>query len=353
MSRRAFGYFLSFLVLSGAFAWLFFTNFSIGGWNQLQIVRRSQPSHGLPAALKTTANKIIPSSFDPSSPRPKNHPSPVRTVQGSRYITVATFNMESFNQLKARKVAVMDVYARILSRFDVIALQEIQSDTDDILPRLTTKMNVRGQTYDYIIGPRTGPTGATEQFGFVFNLKTIEVDRNALYTVDDRDNLLMRDPLVGWFRCRGVPAEQAFTFSLANVHVDPNRVRDEIPVLRDVMFKIRDDGRGEDDVILLGDFGPQYRSLPDLDGISDLGWAVGEVSTLTAGEASVDNIAFQKTATPEFTGRTGVFDFLREFNLSMEQAIEVSDHLPVFASFSAFESGEAGRVASNTESSSR
>jgi hypothetical protein len=130
-------------------------------------------------------------------------------------------------------------------------------------------------------------------------------------------------------------------------------VRDEIPVLRDIMFKIRDDGRGEDDVILLGDFGPQYRKLPDLAGISDIGWAIGDVPTLSVGNDSVDNIAIQKTATSEFTGRTGVFDFLREFNMSLEQAREISQHTPVFATFSVFESGEAGRVARNQNQSSR
>ena len=58
-----------------------------------------------------------------------------------------------------------------------------------------------------------------------------------------------------------------------------------------------------------------------------------------------DNIVFHSQATREFIGRGGVDDFLREHNLSMEEALEVSDHLPVWAEFSVYEGGEPGRVA--------
>ena len=345
MSRRALGYCFTFAALASGVGWLFFENFAVDGWKNLQIVRRAKPL-SQEVSSTTAANPVIQSSFDASSPLPANHPIPT-TVQGRRTISVATFNMESFNQTKARKLAVIDIYLRILRQFDVIALQEIQSDTDDLLPRLTSQLNSHGDTFDYVIGPRVGPKGMTEQLGFIFKLDTVEIDRNALYSIDDRDNLLTREPLVAWFRARGVAADQAFTFSLVNVHVDPNRARDEIPVLRDIMFKVREDGRNEDDVIMLGDFAPGYRKRPELVDIADIGWAIGTAPTLTDGSRSVDNIAFQKTSTVEFTGRAGVFDFLREYNLSMEQAQEVSDHMPVFAVFSFFEGGELGRVALN------
>jgi len=345
MSRRALGYCFAFSVLASGAGWLFLQNFSVDGWDNLQIVRRERPLSKDVGSI-TAAKPIIQSSFDGSSSLPDSHPTPT-TVQGRRTITVATFNMESFNQTKARKPAVIDVYLRILRQFDVVALQEIQSDTDDLLPRLTSQLSSRGDTFDYIIGPRVGPKGMTEQLGFIFNLDTVEIDRNALYSIDDRDNLLTREPLVAWFRARGVAANQAFTFSLVNVHVDPNRARDEIPVLRDILFKVRDDGRDEDDVIMLGDFSPIYRTLPDLVDIADVGWAIGNSPSMTSGSGSVDNIVFQKNSTVEFTGRSGVFDFLREYNLSMEQAEEVSDHMPVFGLFSVFESGELGRVALN------
>jgi deoxyribonuclease-1-like protein len=52
-----------------------------------------------------------------------------------------------------------------------------------------------------------------------------------------------------------------------------------------------------------------------------------------------DNLVFDSRATSEFTGRSGVLDLMVEYGLSKEQALEVSDHFPVWAEFSAFESG--------------
>jgi hypothetical protein len=41
-----------------------------------------------------------------------------------------------------------------------------------------------------------------------------------------------------------------------------------------------------------------------------------------------------------------VYDFLREFNLDLEtQALQVSDHLPIWAEFSVYEGGRAGPLA--------
>ncbi|MCA9211668.1 MAG: endonuclease/exonuclease/phosphatase family protein [Planctomycetales bacterium] len=340
MSGRALGYSVVFLSLLSGSGWLFFQNFDVDGVNQLKIVRRAHTK----AEPDTSVATVMQSSFD-APPKPEGELPAATVYQGRRAISIATFNMESFNQSKSRKPAVMDLYVRMLRRFDVVALQEIQSDTDDLLPRLVDQINSHGGRFDYVIGPRIGPQRMQEQLGFIFNQDAVDVDRSAFYSVDDHSNLLTREPLIGWFRTRGIKTDEAFTFSLVNVHVDPARTRDEIPVLRDLMFKVRDDGRGEDDVIMLGDFSEDYRKHEGLSHVRDLGWAVGEISTLTAGTAFVDNIAFQKTSTVEFTGRSGVFDFLREYNLPIEQALEVSDHMPVFAWFSVFEGGEPGRIA--------
>ena len=47
----------------------------------------------------------------------------------------------------------------------------------------------------------------------------------------------------------------------------------------------------------------------------------------------------------EFTGTCGVFDLMAEFGLSVDEALKVSDHLPVWAEFSVRESTVVGPVA--------
>jgi endonuclease/exonuclease/phosphatase family metal-dependent hydrolase len=243
----------------------------------------------------------------------------------------------------------MPVIVEILRQFDLVAVQEVRAVSQDILPQLIEMLNVGGKyQYDYAIGPRLGRSSSKEQYAFVFDTATVEIDRYKLYTVDDPDDLLHREPLVGWFRARGPAPEQAFTFSLAVVHTDPDEVDQELDVLDDVFFRIREDPqRGEDDVIMVGDFNAKASRLRELGQIKGLVRVVtGETPTNTLQNAQYDNILFDQTPTTEFTGRGGVLDFMRQYNLTLAQAERISDHLPVWAEFSVVEGGRGLPVAS-------
>ena len=98
----------------------------------------------------------------------------------------------------------------------------------------------------------------------MFDTERIEVDRGSVYTVPDLEDSLHREPLVARFRVRGppgTPAESAFTFSLVNIHTDPDETATELPALADVFQAVQRDGSGEDDVILLGDLNADERHL--------------------------------------------------------------------------------------------
>jgi endonuclease/exonuclease/phosphatase family metal-dependent hydrolase len=261
--------------------------------------------------------------------------------------------LQVFGETKVAKPHVMEIFARIIRQYDVVAVQEIRSRSQDTLPKLIEAINAGGAQYDFVIGPRLGRTVSKEQYAFIFDRATIEVDRNQTYTVEDRDDVLHREPLVAWFRVRGPPTNEAFTFTLVNIHVDPDDVRREVNVLDDVFRAVRDDGREEDDVILIGDLNTDDRHLGQIGQSAAIVAAISGVPTTVRGGAQLDNLLFDEMATKEFTGRAGVFDFLREYNFTLEQAAEVSDHLPVWAEFSAFEGGMPGRVAERSASTSR
>jgi hypothetical protein len=294
-------------ILVAAVAWIFFKNFRLAGLDSIRVEPRVASA---PAAQASA----------PAQPAPV-----------------------------IRKPQVLDLLARIGRQFDVLALQEIESETDDILPRLVNLMNKTGQQYDYAIGPRVGPKEARQQYAFVFNRRTIVIDRSELYTVEDPQNLLTYEPFVGWFRANGPPASEAFTFSLVNFKIDQATALQERTYLVNLLSAVRTDGRDEDDVILAGDLQGAPGTLGDLDRVPDLVFAVRDVPTDVSGTTAWDNVAFQKDATGEFSGDSGVFDFLRKYNLSMEQAMEVSDHLPVYADFLIFEGGQPGRVATRPD----
>ncbi len=299
--------------------WFLLDRYEIRGFRDLKLARRdSVESAGMPPAARTKGT-----------------------------IRIASFNLEAFGPTKAEKPAVLEIIACTIRRFDVVALQEVRTDRPDVLQRLLEQVNATGQHYALLAGPRVGRTSSKEQFVFVFDQATIEVDRSAAYTVDDPDDLLHRPPFVGWFRVRGPAPDQAFTFTLMNIHTDPDEVDDEIRVLDNVFFSVRDDGRGEDDLILVGDFNADDQHLGELGRVSGMMAAISRLPTNTRQTQQYDNLLFQLPATSEYAGRSGVFDFLREYNLTLEQALQVSNHLPVWAEFSMHEGGVIPSVATS------
>lgn len=336
-------------VLVAATAWIFFNNFQVTGLRHVRVEPRGHadalPTEPLAAKLTNIIRKPTVTSDDSATP-------PGATVSTGPLprLRIGTFNLDAFTGAKALKPHVIDIVARIGREFDILALQEIRTGSDDTLPRLVNLMQRTGQPFDYAVGERVGPDDRQSQFAFIFNTRKVEIDRSELYTIDDRDNLFTFDPFVAWFRARGPGQDASFTFTLVNVQLDPSTMRQELEYLDDVLFAVREDGRGEDDVILLGDFQGSPEQLGPIAQIKDIGFAVQGVPTNVEANAALDNLIFQKTATAEFTGNAGVFDFLRQYNLDLEAALEVSDHLPVWADFTFFEGGQPGRVAARPSS---
>ena len=256
-------------------------------------------------------------------------------------VRIATFSLEGFGESKIKKAAVVETIARMIRQFDVIALQHIQSKQQNIVPELLDRVNQSDRRYDYCIGPRVGSQPNQQQYAFLFDTDRIETDRQQLYTIDDPQSLVEFDPLVGWFRCKAVPTDKAFTFSLVNLRLDPLANDRELKLLPDLIRSVRQDGRSEDDIILVGNFGFSDSEMSSLQNIGMIFALEGTPTTVT-GEAMLDNIIFPVRATDEFTGRTGVVDFLRQLNLSIDQAFQISTHMPVWAEFFAAEGGSPG-----------
>ncbi len=329
---------------------------SPGGWTMADRAGLLNPSvhdssqsavPGFPSASQAAKNSGTsrlrsPVPVQSSSTVPISTSSPTDLLSAPT-IRIATFNLHLFGRHKADNPFVIETLAKILRKFDVIAVQEICTKQQDLLPLLVDRINQSDRKFDYMIGPRVGRTDNKEQFAFIFDTTRVETDRHQLYSVDDPEDLLQREPLVGWFRCTAMSPELAFTFTLVNVHLDAELSDKEIRVLPELVQSIHRDGRKEDDVILVGDFGASDTRLQFLRS-AGMNFALEGVPTTSHGTAMLDNIVMPIKATDEFNGRSGVFDFLRQFNLSIEQAHQVSDHIPVWAEFYANEGGQPGRV---------
>lgn len=283
-------------------------------------------------AEKAQGEQAQPSSTPPALPPAAGGDQPIR---------IATFNIQVFGTSKSSKPEVMDVLAKVVRRFDVVAIQEIRSTDQTIVPRFVELINSQGARYHYVIGPRLGRTSSKEQYAFIYDTTRIAVDPNTVYTVNDPADYMHREPLVAHFQARAPQGQVPFTFKLINIHTDPDETDIELDALDDVFVAVQRDGSGEDDVILLGDLNVDEYDLGELGQLPGIAYVVTGTTTNTRRNHAYDNIVFQRGATSEYTGRWGVLDLEREYGLTRDQALAVSDHLPVWAEFSPVETSSS------------
>ena len=126
----------------------------------------------------------------------------------------------------------------------------------------------------------------------------------------------------------------------------------ELVYLSELFRAIRDDGRGEDDVIIAGNFNAGDRGLQPIEQKAGLTWVISGTSTNTNRTAQYDNVVFNPAATVEFNQRGGVFDFMKHYNLRLADAKRVSSHLPVWAEFN-LQEGNASPAVANSQQNAR
>lgn len=248
-------------------------------------------------------------------------------------ILIGSFNIQVLGRAKLSNPDVAGILVDIAGRFDVLAIQELRSTEQGLIPWFVQQINARGHNYQYIVGPRQGYTTSQEQYVYLFDANKLSV-LSQPYTVPDPQGTMHRSPLVAHFQCRELAAQQAFSFVLLNLHTDPDVVPAELAALAAFMPVVRQNHPGEDDFILLGDFNawPEvfagYQLQP-----AQLALIPDQWPTNTRKDRNYDNFVIDHYATAEATGRRGVLDVAQVYGLSLDQALQVSDHLPVWAEF--------------------
>ena len=258
--------------------------------------------------------------------------------QAGQRIRIASFKLAGATE-QPNPTQALGVIANICLRHDLIAFQEVDGHKPGWLDELASEIarQSNGQAIFRHVSDHTRVARNDPRFAFVYNTATLDLEMQHSYTVADPDNVLLREPLVGWFRSRLVHPDKAFTFTLANLQLDPKHPGNEIALLGNLYDAIRRDGRGEDDVIFVGDFKSGDRALDNTRQRYGMTWVVSDEATSTMKDAQFDNIVFNQVATLEFTGNGGVIDFLKLYNLGFRDAMSISDHMPVWAEFSATE----------------
>lgn len=257
-----------------------------------------------------------------------------------RPIKIASWALDGFGPTKLASADARKYVSKIVRRYDIVALQQVASIERDLVPRLIDVINGTEHRYDYVLGNASGPRGRQEQMAFLFDTTTVLVDRSQTYTLADPDEALTYAPMVASFRTAQPPSDQSWTFSIINMRVDLAKAASEVAQLPAVITSVQRDGRGEDDVIVAGLLQADDAYLLPTVGENEYQAAVRHRSTDVFQRFQTSNILINRTATSEYLGRGGTFDYPRSYDLNPIEAEAVTSHLPVFAEFTAHEGGQ-------------
>lgn len=328
---------MNLIVLAGLIVggYYFYNNFQVQGIQNLKIK---------PKNVRLDAASQAADADDPA---------PVATPLERATLRIASINLRPLDQDKLGKPHVVSHLAEMIRAFDVVAVQGIVARNQSPLVYLVEQVNTGGRYYDFATSAGVGAEPVQEYMAILFDRSTVQIDRTTVCLVEDPAGRIRHEPLVASFRSRGPAEAEAFTFTVISVDVEPTQASMELDLLDDVFRAVRDDGRGEDDIILLGYLNADDQQLGQITEVPNITWAISGLPTTTRGTRLSQNVLFEARATGEFTARSGVMDLMRQFNLSLREAVEVSDHLPVWAEFSVYEGGQAGHVVAGVEHPAR
>ncbi len=259
------------------------------------------------------------------------------SVPGRREaILMGSFNIQTFGRAKMSNPDVVEVLVDIARRFDVLAIQELRDISEETIPEFLALINADGSRFRAVVSPRISyqESRYAEQLVYLYDADQLEIISQSYVALDPYDDMY-RPPFVTHFRCLSYPPEYAFSFVVMNVHVAPQRTATEFRAMETIVSLIRDEHPDEDDFILIGDMNEepgrfnQYRWFQNQFAAIPSQW-----KTNTRLTKNYDNIIFDVRHTAEFTGQSGVLNIMDEYGLPLEQALLVSDHLPVWAVFS-------------------
>jgi hypothetical protein len=100
-------------------------------------------------------------------------PAPTFAQSQDETIRVGAFNIQVFGVTKAAKQEVMDILAKIIKTYDIVAIEEIRDGTETALPMLVNSVNTGDSQYAYIVSERLGRTSSKEQYAYIYNTVTV------------------------------------------------------------------------------------------------------------------------------------------------------------------------------------
>ncbi|XP_052418696.1 deoxyribonuclease I-like 1-like [Carassius gibelio] len=254
-------------------------------------------------------------------------------------LKICAFNIQSYGEAKASNKRVMGILIKIISRCDLSLIQEVRDSRGEAVPALLMNLNRfdKSHIYTHLESKRMGKKTYKEQYVYIYRKDMLQVQEQYQHPEFNESTVFAREPFI--IRIHS-PTTLVKNFVLIGQHTCPKSAMKEMEGLYEVFQTVRKKWKTEN-VMFLGDLNAacSYVTNKGLKNVrlrSDpkLHWLIRDEQDTTVREktrCAYDRIIIHgKELISGIVPESALpFNFKEEFNLSEEEALEVSDHYPV------------------------
>uniref|UniRef100_A0A3Q1EWE3 Deoxyribonuclease 1 like 4, tandem duplicate 1 n=1 Tax=Acanthochromis polyacanthus TaxID=80966 RepID=A0A3Q1EWE3_9TELE len=254
---------------------------------------------------------------------------------------IASFNAQRFGLTKVSDPEVLSALVKIVSRYDVILILEVVDVSGVSVQRFMTELNRVNTTHHYALqlSARLGRNRYKEQFLFVYRDDVVDLIDCYQYEDNQEDDMdaFAREPYILYFKPRNTVMKDLV---LIPVHTTPWDSEKELDELYEVFLVARHKWK-TDHIMILGDFKADgaYVTKEDMKEIrirsdKNFHWLIGDdvdTTARTTNDHTFDRIVVygEDMLGAIVPNSAKAFNFHKEFSMTEEMALRVSDRYPV------------------------
>jgi len=228
---------------------------------------------------------------------------------------------------------------KILSRYDFVLIQEVQDSKLKEISGFVDKLSKYTQhSYTYVVSDNLGRKRYKEQYLYIYRSDLFEITDQYHYedgSEELEEDTFEREPFILLVKALKSPVKQ---FAVIGAHIRPDSVEKELTEFVNVYDDLINRWKGVP-VVMMGDFnaGSSYLSKRKMKTLSlrtdeRFHWLIeNEDTTVSKNNYTHDRIIIAGDELVQAINADSAksYKFDEEFNLSMEEALRVSDHYPV------------------------
>ncbi|CAG5977953.1 unnamed protein product [Menidia menidia] len=252
---------------------------------------------------------------------------------------IAAFNVQNLGPKKVKDDFVVGKLVKIMARYTVIVILEVQGKGNTVVKRLKKELNeTQDHPYEVICSEGLGRNSHNEKYAFFYREDEVELIDQWQYEDEQEgdEDAFAREPFIVRFKCPKAAVEDLV---LIPIHTKPDDSEKEIDELDDVVREVEEHWDTEN-IMILGDFNAdgRYMSRRKLDR-SHLRsecyhWVIDDDEDTTvsgSNDHTYDRIVVYGEALKDaIVANSGKpYNFEKALRLSNENALRISDHYPV------------------------